>query len=106
MTHTKGPWRIGSTRRDDNEDEDMAYLEICGPTPGPIIGECWKLNSDEDEMVANARLIAAAPALLEALRATQEFIRVVPQEVLDMLEDAYPHEQVIQALAAAEGRGV
>lgn len=62
--HTPGPWRVenileGSNLPEgitlcitDEHDEDVAYLSPC----------------DEKEMIANTRLIAAAPMLLFALK--------------------------------------
>jgi hypothetical protein len=64
MAHTEGPWDV---------DDDT--LEIFSITPGHSTGWIAKVlgNDDNgrrlppDEMAANARLIACAPALLEAL---------------------------------------
>lgn len=63
--HTPGPWRVV-------EDRVPASLEVyAGKT---AIAECWR-RADALTELANARLIAAAPDLLEAL----EFvIRGVP----------------------------
>ena len=52
--HTPGPWEV-LPESDSHE--------------GPLIAEC-DLQSDEAQNRANARLIAAAPDLLEALRAS------------------------------------
>ena len=63
--HTPGPWRVV-------EDRVPSSLEVyAGKT---AIAECWR-RADVETEIANARLIAAAPDLLEAL----EFvIRGVP----------------------------
>ena len=64
MKHTKGPWEVGHTMNtnirknraivsDYGTPEEMLVAEVCGNTPG---SECG----------ANARLIAAAPEMLEA----------------------------------------
>lgn len=86
--HTAGPWAI---RRGHSvvEVRTVAGLEIAATTGG----DYWKNFSDE--ALANARLIAAAPELLAALR---EAI-----ELLDDCEISHPlrWETII---AKAEGR--
>lgn len=63
--HTPGPWRVV-------QDPTNLSLQVYGQTLA--LFECWR-RSDEQTELANARLIAAAPDLLEAL----EFvIRGVP----------------------------
>ena len=65
MSHTPGPWDV---------DDDT--MEIFSITPGHSTGWIAKgLGNDDngrpltpDEMAANARLIAAAPEMLAALR--------------------------------------
>lgn len=54
--HTKGPWSVSQTGK---------YVRLC--IPGTVLNICkMEINGDEE---ANARLIAAAPELLEALKA-------------------------------------
>lgn len=63
--HTHGPWRVV-------QDPTNLSLQVYGQTLA--LFECWR-RSDEQTELANARLVAAAPDLLEAL----EFvIRGVP----------------------------
>lgn len=67
--HTPGPWTIGVS--DDNQihcvdgsDSTGGIIEIC---------EVWGTLSDKEETEesrANARLIAASPEMLEALKVT------------------------------------
>lgn len=66
--HTPGPWDIHFDRQ-DNE----IYGKITGATitvePNTAIARVCGIDTNEhDERLANARLIAAAPELLEALR--------------------------------------
>ena len=70
-THTPGPWSVGRTSRDDHE-----YLfGIEGPGEySYIICDLCGDGYPEDVQEANARLIAAAPELLEALKAAVAFI--------------------------------
>lgn len=56
--HTPGPWRVV-------EDRAPSSLEVyAGKT---AIAECWR-RADVETEIANARLIAAAPELLDALK--------------------------------------
>ena len=67
-THTQGPWHMGAGNGEGSifADNGRTRLEIGGTTLYPIalMGRGW--NEAEDE--ANARLIAAAPEMLEALQ--------------------------------------
>jgi len=56
MKHTPGPWETSSNASGE--------LDICCPDAGDMIADL----SGCDNADANARLIAAAPELLEALR--------------------------------------
>lgn len=62
--HTPGPWRISRTSGMEifiNHDQDQ---------PNRVAGyfaEVRRFTSDNEQVEANARLIAAAPDLLEAL---------------------------------------
>lgn len=63
---TPGPWDVGELDRNNQRIVSGRHFEVC---------TCWhhSVGSIEKEMEANARLIAAAPELAEALRlATQE----------------------------------
>lgn len=65
--HTPGPWRVISSREDE--------LKVKGPTD-EWVADCadgfWSDETDDwimaAESVANARLIAEAPAMLAALK--------------------------------------
>jgi hypothetical protein len=66
MSHTPGPWR---TDRNNTHGGQIAVVHHC---VGNDWVEIWSPDAtaaDEKEMEANARLIAAAPELLEALEA-------------------------------------
>jgi hypothetical protein len=61
MKHSAGPWRVGPLDSNSQRIVESDYIEICS---------CWhhSVSSIEREMEANAQLIAAAPALLHALK--------------------------------------
>lgn len=80
--NTPGPWVITSHRPPYSEGNDFPGVGISIPSAELTSGihedaiEVWGENSE-----ANARLIAAAPELLEALIAVDDFIRGKPEAV-------------------------
>jgi hypothetical protein len=64
--HTPGPWVVDAI--------GQIFLAGIGPQPricfvnGPAGKQAWEITVTEAEKAANARLIAAAPDLLEALK--------------------------------------
>lgn len=104
--HTKGPWRVeegttlvwGACNPDDLTNYGMGYpVAECRITPI----SSWAKGPDSDEGEANARLIAAAPDLLEVAK------RLASLEHEDMGR-AFPSREDIAAaraaIAKAEGR--
>jgi hypothetical protein len=80
--HTPGPWRIGV--RQPNSDKFIygAY--------GEEVADCDRLTNFPDENLSNARLIAAAPELLKALKLGLLLIeRIEPNDKLDEHEQAF-----------------
>lgn len=76
MTHTKGPWRVGKDREtvtEPNTDDIIAKP-----------GKNFSIINPSQRLEANARLIAAAPELLEALK--------MALTSLDDLSKAYPED--------------
>ncbi len=100
-THTQGPWHVGAGNGEGSifAENGRTRLEIGGTTLYPIarMGKGW--NEEEDE--ANARLIAAAPEMLEALR--EMLSMFVDHEQYDE-DSAQVISQTRQVLAKAEGR--
>ena len=71
--HTKGPWELG--RNGDIEAGDVFSADrvsICNVYDATL--KCQQIEA-RNEAFANARLIAAAPDLLEALQQTKNVIR-------------------------------
>lgn len=64
--HTPGPWSAEVDRENDHEINIVSGNR-------PFVATAWPANHQEDkEQEANARLIAAAPELLEALRIVRD----------------------------------
>ena len=101
--HTPGPWVVGEPHptnacayvRDDKGHE-VATLYFCS-VGGPIGDDgIWPEHPNRD---ANARLIAAAPDMLEALRSLVRDNAGVTHEYLHIIR-----EKARAAIAKAEGR--
>jgi hypothetical protein len=69
MTHTLGPWKIQRQRFNRTVISAMSGAEIMS-----LIASVHVVGTHEARD-ANARLIAAAPALLEALREAHRYFR-------------------------------
>ena len=105
--HTPGPWRV-APRSDYPEHAD---INVDAGTRG-YVALCGKAGDEEAE--ANARLIAAAPELLDALRETLRALESHLDESCrdhglghrDMLCSCNQHEVVRAraAIAKTEGR--
>lgn len=68
--HTPGPWRfaLGKDNSGDDEDATLGSIVTTSELGDFHIARVW---SDGPAPNADARLIAAAPEMLEALRATE-----------------------------------
>lgn len=94
MSYTKGPWEI-----EENEygDEIDVYPLKGGPPPIGRWAEICTVKDYEsqDEMRGNARIIAASPDLLEALKVAQLWLDV---------DGRFDMQGINAAIAKAEGR--
>ena len=94
--HTPGPWAVNPFRTTVDACDDEGPLPICKLL--------WPTNRrSEDETEANARLIAAAPELLEALQELMD-----EQNGPPLIRDAPAWEAAMSkaraAIAKVEGR--
>lgn len=111
--HTPGPWRVGmtlvtpQTRRwtqeqweDNDRIEKHMVFDRFTPSDGGrgrrLVASCGPSAMSDSETEANARLIAAAPEMLEALEL------VVGASNEDEMQDALTASHI--AIAKAEGK--
>lgn len=109
--HTPGPWVIGA-------GYGRYKTEITGP--GRAVGGVWTRRDagalsderrieDDPEGIANARLIAAAPELLEAAKSARDALAVAIKAAWEGSTDADVAEHVVikkldAAIARATGQ--
>ena len=93
--HTPGPWRVGQ------DDRTRVYSERGSER---LVAECRATGEDLSEAYANARLIAAAPALLAACRtAYARLNRFGEHETIAHGGEGTLRGVLWAAIAAAEG---
>lgn len=108
-THTPGPWRV----EDPPMNDHGASLAIMGPGKADrtqlYIAEVWKIDDTAREMAmdaegkANARLIASAPDLLKACKATLPFLETEDHRRIPGRGDCPLTAMLRKAIAQAEG---
>lgn len=108
--HTHAPWLVNEER---DEKGDVLYISVI---PEPLDGTryCGRICSvfhaehiggiTREESAANARLIAAAPDLLGALRSMREAVRITRACLLDSVEThgthgGWLHEEATRLMA-------
>lgn len=101
--HTPGPWRLAGKYKGDH---GSFWLETEFPMP---VFELVPVVGVPSEHLANARLVAAAPELLEALKETLPFMIDIakarhPQFEPTMADDDSAIGKAMRAIAKAEGR--
>ena len=94
MTHTKGPWRIGDAG-------NTVFGPPCGLPPQRIAD----LSNTKDHH-ANARLIAAAPELLDALESLTKEINLGKLNVKKDFSLLVAHANATKMIAKATGKDI
>ena len=89
--YTAGPWT--ACEHGDYSDYDGSCVVVLGND----LRVCVVLGDNTDETIANARLIAAAPALLEALKISQTLLKKTTP---------YPGQEDLLSEAVAMNAGV
>ena len=99
MSHTPGPWEVYG-----NSDEGLSVRSSA--IPGAVCFMAWIFQDTKGEGEANARLIAAAPDLLAALKALLTAPEIADCDPNDKDEETNAIERLARAtIAKAEGTG-
>jgi len=92
--HTPGPWHVAN----------VGWIASERGTICAMYAMKTGLHGEDIEGEANARLIAAAPDLLDALKAAQEELRLIRMKDTNAVYDVLCRSQISAAIAKAEGR--
>jgi hypothetical protein len=100
IKHTKGPWHIGAGNGEGSvfADTGRTRLEQGGTTLYPICNVTRGWNEAED--AANARLIAAAPDMLEMLH---EVLALLNNPDADGTDANRVEREILAVIAKATG---
>lgn len=90
LTHTPGPWFLEGNWNPEAEAELGGWVS-CFPPAGVPVFELTPVVGKREEICANARLIAAAPEMLEAL---QKIVDMNVQYAIDRFGDASQAESM------------
>jgi hypothetical protein len=82
--HTKGPWSVSNRRIEANE-YGVEGIDIDGAGDEIDIATVWIPEGDEDAGLYDAKLIAAAPEMLDALLEIREWYEANQHNVLGEL---------------------
>ncbi len=99
MTHTPGPWTVPILSVERPSGHDVRPTVAIRTPQGQMLLSCSGLPA-RGEMQANARLIAAAPELLEAAERADQWLDVIAQNYPEMVADFHP---LRAAIAQAKG---
>jgi hypothetical protein len=94
--YTKGKWELKHGQAD--------YSDVRVVMNDKLIAEMGQFKTSWDEQIANAYLIAAAPAMYEALQAALKALE--SPEARHVIEFTMERELAKSAIKAAEGKGL
>ncbi len=96
MSHTPGPWKVDAMGNIWGAD-----TKVCDMSEQPAMAAGYYREKTDEEHKHNARLIAAAPELLEALKMAREELGGLPHS----LGYTFTHlPKIDAAIAKAEGK--
>jgi hypothetical protein len=99
MSHTPGPWKADDKGKAVFIPLRAHHCEQLGIQVGFV---SWE---DDKESLANARLIAAAPELLEALKELDSWLVCACIATPEDMAQSFPHMQQVVSAAIARAEG-
>jgi hypothetical protein len=108
--HTPGPWFLANPTRIESTYGDDYEVSVCAESGGGRITRVVAEDTDADHTEANAHLIAAAPMLLETLRAAANDVELAANIAdargsHDTARELWSHAKIYRAaIAKAEGK--
>jgi len=103
MTHTQGEWKVATEKEWDTAYYGKATKFKAIIADGNIIAQTYQHG--KEPYVSNARLIAAAPVMLEALKSSLDWTEAFDgsQESLETMRN-HIREHLQQAITQAEAK--
>jgi hypothetical protein len=99
--HTPGPWSWKIEPQAYPESDDADLPAVVRSANGKEVVTIYERYCTDGDYEANARLIAAAPDLLDALKRLESTARILPES---MDEPGSAMSQARAAISRAEGR--
>lgn len=102
MKHTPAPWGISGNHVDSGNIQigsQKDYVAEIYPTPNDEVGKIPNL----EESLANAKLIAAAPELLEACRSAKRLLEDLEAAEVIISRDGKVYSEIVEAIKKATG---
>lgn len=107
--HTPGPWHAYPADYQREHAGDLLPIFVVGPREFHTVAQVRAGNEDDDlptQTRANARLIAAAPDMLAALRRIVQRAYESETDETGLRDTIHAlHTLAVEAIAMAEGRG-
>lgn len=108
MKHTRGPWQRFDDGGEINDQHVYGpeYADVVWGPDGPghgVIADCSPHGRATEESIANARLIAAAPELLDALHATLRVLNEIENRWSEEADRAIAQARAVITKASPGG---
>ncbi len=101
VSHTPGPWYA------EKSSEDFWYVTMDEDAFGRAVGQTWNAGKGKDCQEANARVMAAGPEMLAAIKLAEDVLSRFPFSGEMWPGGHHPNtgiEMIRAAIAKAEGR--
>ena len=113
MSHTPGPWKVGHDVSGINYNANIVYAPTGDPLTANAVAQVYgiamhrglhELPPGSEAGLANARLIAAAPELLDVARDARSVLRMADRSDAWRAERDRVVTKLEAAIAKAEGK--